>query len=89
MNEHNYDGISHHIEDVQIVRRRIVDRPLNVHTVSERRNMMVHLVHCQALLDVSGEVAYGALEWTISAVIFHVSIQVPFVLFLMRTQWYM
>lgn len=72
---------SHHIENVQIIRRRIIDRPLNVHAVGKWRYVMIHLVHCQALLDVSGEVAHRTLEWTISAVIFHVTIQVPLVLF--------
>lgn len=41
---------------------------------------MIHLVHGQALLDVGGEVANGALERTVSAMILHVTIEIPLVL---------
>lgn len=41
---------------------------------------MIHLVHRQALLDVRRKVAHGTLEWTVSAMVFHVTIKIPLVL---------
>lgn len=41
--------------------------------------MVIHLVHCQTLLDIGGEVARAASKRALSVVVLAMSIQVPLV----------
>jgi hypothetical protein len=42
-------------------------------------DVMIHFVHGEALLDVGGEIAGGAIEETGTAVVLHVSVEIPLV----------